>query len=304
MKYKTRALGTWNLVMVILCVLVACLCFLSGVYYALGMGKVSLLFVLPVFFVWPIIKTIISITNRYIIFDGKELTFHIETSKTNILQFPKYYVEKLKLKDIDFYGVFSDIYVKDVVKASRKKGSKEYYDIIVVKEGKIEMPIGTLKLGRPFAFVSNKGDSYAYDDALFAETQLSQLFYEIEKASGKASSGNIEGKSNVSSRKSIATLVFFIIASLIFVVLPVFAPFIECTIMQLPYVFMQFNQIQAAYSFILLFGNASLVLLLYIKNFSTSELLDRNNLIGYIASIAMFLFYGVFVALMVIAVLF
>ena len=304
MTYKTRALGTWNLLIIILGVLVGIMCGLSTLYYFMNTGNASIMFVFPLFFIWPIIKVVISMINRYIIFDGTELTFHIENRKTNIMQFPKYYVEKLKLEDITFYGVFTDMYVKDIIKASRKKGSKEYYDIIVVKEGRIEMPVGVLKLGNPLVFVSAKGDSYAYDDSLFTETQLSQLFYQMEKASGKAASGYVEGKANVSTKKSIASLTLFFVASLAFMVLPIFAPYIECTIKRLPYVFMQFNQLQAAYSFILLAANMALVVFMYYKNFSNSEQLERSNLIAYMAVIAMVCFYGIFLALVALTIIF
>ena len=304
MTYKTRALGTWNLLIIILAVLVGIMCCLSTLYYFMNIGNVNFMFVLPLFFVWPIIKLVISMTNRYIIFDGFELTFHIENTRTNILQFPKYYVEKLKLTDIDFYGVFTDMYVKDVIKASRKKGSKEYYDTIVVKEGKIEMPVGALKLGNPLVFVSTKGDSYAYDDSMFTEAQLSQLFYQIEKASGNAASGYVDGKANVSTKKTIASLTLFFVVSMIIMVLPIFAPYIECTIKRLPYVFMQFNQLQAAYSFILLVANIALVVFIYYKNFSSNEQLERTNLIAYIAAIAMVCLYGIFIALVALTIIF
>ena len=109
-----RALGTWNMIPVSVCIIVIALCLTSALLYIISEGSGSIFQVLPIVFIWPIGRMLYLNLDRYILLDGDRLIFHVEQQHTNLMQLPRFYVEEIGLDEISFFGVFTDLYIKEL----------------------------------------------------------------------------------------------------------------------------------------------------------------------------------------------
>lgn len=303
--YKMRALGTWNLLQVLVCIILIGLCVTSALWYIFSEGKGSVFQVLPILFIWPIGRLLYFNLDRYILLDGDRLVFHLEQQNTSIMSLPKFYSEEITLKELSFYGVFTDLYIKGLKKANRKKGEREAYDILTVKEGEIEIPVGLLKIGRPLAFVTKSKDSYVYDDAIFTDDQMSYLFHCIAQSSGKEPSGYIEAKesNHTSSKSGISYLLIGVLCVGLIAVslwLPAIQTLWDKTVV---FEFMQYSQLEVAYLIFISCGHLTLGVNLYSKYGLAKNNLEKANIISYISMITLGVFYSIACVLFAISLL-
>lgn len=297
-----RALGFTSLFSVAVYVILAAVCLGMGISYVLEGG--NFFKVLALLFVWPLIRWALLAFNRYIMLDGDRMIFHVEQAHRNLLQLPKFYVEEITLDELTFYGTYSDLYVKNVKKANRKKGSKEHYDIVTVKDGDIEIPVGTLKFGRPLAFVTKTHDSYVYDDAIFSEDQMAYLFYLIQKRCGMAPTGDVEARqisNNVTS--SVMTFTVTIVMLAVLCALGLCLPFAESLLTKVPFVFLQYTQLQTVYVALFIGGSiaAAIAFGAWKGLFGSNK--ERDSIISFLAAIIMAILYGASVLFLAIACL-
>lgn len=299
-----RALGTWNMIPVSVCIIVIALCLTSALLYIISEGNGSIFQVLPIVFIWPIGRMLYLNLDRYILLDGDRLIFHVEQQHTNLMQLPRFYVEEIGLDEISFYGVFTDLYIKGLKKANRKKGEREAYDIVTVKEGEIEIPVGLLKIGRPLAFVTKSKDSYVYDDSIFTDEQMGYLFQLIAERTGKQPSGYIEAHDNGTSSKSVGASFFIVLLCALLVVASLWIPAVE-TLWDstVTFQFLQYGQLEVAYLIFAVCGHLALGAYLHCKNSLSKQNLEKANIISYLAMISMGVFYSIFLVLFFISLL-
>lgn len=303
MNYTMRALSIWNLLQLMVSIILIALCIFSAVWYVVEGGSFWL--VIPILFIWPIARIAYLIGNRYIRVEEDRLIFNVEQAQSSLLSLPKFYTETILLKDIVFYGVYTDLYVKNVKIANRKKGQKEEFDIITVKEGDIEVPVGMLKFGNPLAFVTKYKDSYVYEDSLFTTPQIEHLFYCIEHNSNKKPSGFVEAKSSKNmTSKSIVSFVALVIVVIAFMGLSLLAPALPTLWDPAKvFVFMNYTQIETVYIMFLMFGHIALAVCAYAKKILMKTNAIAADIIALLAVICMAIFYGIAVILFVISVI-
>lgn len=301
--YTMRALSAWNLLQLVTNIALIAVCIFSAITYILNGG--SLWQMVPILFIWPLVRMAYLIGNRYIRVEDERLIFNVEQAHSSMLSLPKFYTEKILLKDLEFYGVYTDLYVKNVKLANRKKGQREPFDIITVKEGDIEVPVGMLKLGNPLAFVTKYKDSYVYEDSIFTTEQIEYLFYVIEHNSNKKASGFVEAKQtkNIAS-KSIASFIFTVLVVAVFMGLSLLVPALP-TLWDASKTFtlFEYSQLETIYIIFLVCGHIALAVIAYAKKVLMKSNAIAADIIVLVAAVSMALFYGVAIILFIITVI-
>ena len=303
MNYTMRALSVWNLLQLMAAVMLIAVCIFSAVTYVVDGGSFWL--VVPILFIWPLFRLAYLIGNRYIRVEDERLIFNVEQAHSSLLSLPKFYKETILLKDLEFYGVYTDLYVKNVKLANRKKGQREPFDIVTVKEGDIEVPVGMLKLGNLLAFVTKHKDSYVYEDSIFTSTQLEYLFYCIEHNSNKKCSGFVEAKpSKNMTSKSIGSFIAVVVVVAAFAGLSLMVPALP-TLWDptKTFTFLQYTQLETLYIISLIFGHIALAVMAYAKNVLMKKNAIAAEIIVLLGAISMALFYGVAIILFVLTVI-
>lgn len=301
--YKMRALSIWNLVQLMTSIIMIAVCIFSAVTYVVDGGSFWL--VVPILFIWPLVRMAYLIGNRYILVNGESLVFNVEQTQSSMLSLPKFYTETILLKDLVFYGVYTDLYVKNVKLANRKKGHREPFDIVTVKEGDIEVPVGMLKFGNPLAFVTKHKDSYVYEDSIFTHEQIEYLFYCIENNCGKAPTGFVEAKStkNMTS-KSIVSFVITIAVVAAFAGLSLLVPTIPSFWIEgWSSSFMNYTQLETLYLILLMCGHIALAVIAYAKKILIKTNAIAADIIALVAAVTMAIFYGIAIVLFVVTII-
>ena len=303
LSYTMRALSVWNLVQLMANIMLIALCIFSAVTYVVDGGSFWL--VVPILFIWPLARLAYLIGNRYIRVEDERLIFNVEQAHSSMLSLPKFYKETILLKDLDFYGVYTDLYVKNVKLANRKKGHREPFDIVTVKEGDIEVPVGMLKLGNPLAFVTKYKDSYVYEDSIFTPSQIEYLFYCIEHNSNKKCSGFIEAKQSKNmTSKSIGSFVAVVVLVALFAGLSLMVPALP-TLWDASktFTFLQYSQLETVYIILLVCGHIALAIIAYAKSVLMKTNAIAAEIIVLVGAVSMALFYGVAVVLFILTVI-
>ncbi|MCF0110320.1 MAG: hypothetical protein HUJ58_00330 [Erysipelotrichaceae bacterium] len=299
MKYKMRALGFTSLLTVSVYAVVTAACLGMGVSYLVNGG--SAFKVVPLLMVWPLIRNMYLIMNRYIQIEEDKITFHVEQAHTNLLSAPKFFVEEITTDELKFYGTYSDLYIKNIRKADRKKGSKEHYDIITVKDGEIEIPVGILKFGQPLAFVTKTRDSYVYDDAMFSEDQMAYFFYCVQQQCNIAPTGSVEASPFSTGSSSASVFVRVALMAVVFGAIGLCLPFAETLINKVPFTLFAYSNLQLVYVFVFEMGVlASCVSLAAYKNVIGNDK-EKSSLYNYTMGIAAAICFAVSILLVVIA---
>ena len=99
--YTMRALSAWNLLQLITNIALIAVCIFSAITYILNGG--SLWQMVPILFIWPLVRMAYLIGNRYIRVEDERLIFNVEQAHSSMLSLPKFYTEKILLKDLEFY---------------------------------------------------------------------------------------------------------------------------------------------------------------------------------------------------------
>ena len=303
LSYTMRALSVWNLVQLMANIMLIAVCIFSAVTYVVKGG--SLWLVVPILFIWPLVRMAYLIGNRYIRVEDERLIFNVEQAHSSMLSMPKFFQETILLKDLDFYGVYTDLYVKNVKLANRKKGHREPFDIVTVKEGDIEIPVGMLKLGNPLAFVTKHKDSYVYEDSIFTASQIEYLFYCIEHNSNKKCSGFIEAKEGKNmATKSIGSFLAVVVLVALFMGLSLMVPALPTLWDSTKtFTFLQYTQLETVYIILLVCGHIALGVIAYAKNVLMKANAIAAEIIVLVGTVSMALLYGVAVVLFIVTVI-
>ncbi len=305
MKIKIRAFGWINLVHLLITIIVILLCILTPLYYFLVIKNYNLFLLMPLVFIYPLIIHFVQTFNRYIMVDGDRLIFQLDNEKGNFLAWPKFYKDEFSLKDIKYYGDFSALYIKGYEKAQRpdKKNktvsSVGRYDIIEVSEGKLKVPVGSILIGNPLAFVFNK-NQYIIDDYLFSPEQYEALFYVINKNCNIEPSGGIKAiMRQHNSSESLFAFLLLILGGLVAIGLPFLVIYLFQTYTSLAISLNNIRPAETAFLFFFIFSNLCMVLYYRLKviksrNFASYDLIGFLAticaIIGYLAAIVIFIF--------------
>lgn len=263
----------------------------------------NFLSLLPFLFVYPLVIHFCVVFNRCIIVEDNKIILQIDHEKTSIFNWPKFYQDEFSLSDLRYYGVYSAMYIKGYKKAERinfnrnKNANDKRCDILDVKEGKLKIPVGTIVIGNPLAFVFKK-EQYIIDDYLFTPEQYAALFYTIETNCRISPSGGISAaKIDLTSQKSLASSLILLVGIVLALILPFGILYVLQTLTDLPIHAFTFNASESTILFFSIFGNLCLVLKYRLKaikhrNFESYDLIEFIATVclalGYIISLLVF----------------
>ena len=223
--------------------------------------------------------------------DGK-IRFSIDHERTKFFEQPKSIVDEFDLSDLKFYGDYTGIYILDVIKAPRGKNNHGEYDQLKVKEGTIKLPVGSLTIGNPLAFVFKK-ESYVIDDSLYSDIQKATLFRAIEeqtkiKPSGAIASAEISQGNSASLMQSGMMILVLLVGLGVAFALPILQGILTNTSVE----WFTFDYLQTAYVFMFAAGVLSAVVKMYARN---AEKRDYNygETLGFITFVMCVLFFSI-----------
>lgn len=298
MKVKIRPFGIISLTRIVL--------YMLGLVVALGMFtaafvvRTNIFLFLSIFTVWPLYKVLYRNYNRSILVEDDKIYFTIDHKIKGFFSPPKGIIEEFDLTKLKFYGVFTGIYILDAVKAKRGKKNHGEYDILSVKQGDFKMPIGTLTIGNPLAFVF-EDESYVIDDSLFSDIQKATIFRAIEDRTKIAPVGSIVsydyGKANSTSLFQSGQMILVLFAGItIAISLPYLQGILSGTYNQL----FTYDDFQTAYVFMFVCAVISIVVKMYARN---SKKKDSNfgETLGFITLVLSVLFLSVSIVVFIVS---
>lgn len=298
MKVKIRPFGIVSLTRIVLYMLGLVIAF--ALFAAAFIVRTNVFLYLTIIAVWPLYKVLYRNYNRSIVVEDDKIYFTIDHQIKGFFSSPKGIVEEFDLAKLKFYGVYTGIYILDAVKAKRGKKNHGEYDILRVKQGDFKLPVGTLTIGNPLAFVF-ENESYVIDDSLFSDIQKATIFRAIEDRTSIAPSGSIVsaeyGKANSASLFQSGQMILVLIVGVVVAIsLPYLQGIISGTSIQL----FTYDYLQTAYVFMFVCAVISIVVKMYARN---SEKKDSNfgDTLGFITLILSVLFISISALVFIIA---
>ena len=271
MKIRIRPFGIVGLVRIIFYIL--CMAVTLSIFAIALIMQTNLYMYLSILAIWPLFRLFYRNYHKSVIVDGKIITFVVDHNMKGFFGLPKVIVEEFDLDKLKFYGVFTGIYIEDIIKAKRGVKNSHEYDVVKVKAGEFKMNIGTLTIGNPLAFVF-QDESYVLDDSLFSDIQKAMLFRAIEESTKIAPSGAIESadfnRPNSISLVQFGKMTIVLITGL---VIAFYLPYLQGYITQSPVVLFSYDTLQITYIFIFVCG----VIALLVNMYTRSSISKDNN---------------------------
>ncbi len=298
MKVKIRPFGIISLTRIILYLLG----FIAAIamFVAAFIVRTNIFLYLSIIAVWPLYKVLYRNYNRSILVEDDKIYFTIDHQIKGFFSSPKGLVEEFDLAKLKFYGVFTGIYILDAVKGMRGKKNHGEYDILRVKQGDFKIPIGTLTIGNPLAFVF-EDESYVIDDSLFSDIQKATIFRAIEDRTKIAPSGSIVSadynKANTASLFQSGQMILVLIVGM---VIAIGLPYLQGILSGTPIQLFTYDYLQTAYVFMFVCAVISIVVKMYARN---SEKKDSRfgETLGFITLVLSALFLSISVIVFIVA---
>lgn len=270
MKIRIKPFGIIGLVRIIFYIL--CMAAAISIFAIALIINTNPYMYLSILVVWPLFRLFYRNYHKSVIVDGKTITFIVDHDMKGFFYLPKAIVEEFDLEKLKFYGVFTGIYIEDIIKAKRGIKNNHEYDIIKVKEGEFKMNIGTLTIGNPLAFVF-QNESYVLDDSSFSDVQKAMLFRAIEESTKIAPSGAIES-ADFNRPNSISLIQFskMIIVLITGLVIVFYLPYLQGYLTKIPSVLFHYDTLQMTYMFMFICGLVSLIV-----NMVTQSSISKDN---------------------------
>jgi len=295
MKIKIRPFGWINILHLFITIILICLCIAWPLYNTIT-STYNVFSYVALLFVFPLVVHFAQFYNRFIMVDQDKIIFHIDCENPSLFKFPKFYNDEFPLKDLKYYGVFSAPYIKGYKKADKtdkkSKPNTFIYHTLEVKEGKLKIPLGSIIVGNPLAFVFSK-NQYILDDYLFTNEQYSALFRAIEDNCDLAPSGAVKsGYFNEEDNSGLASSFMIIFSIVCAIALPIGITYLLSTFTALPIVFAFRNNLTTSFVTVFILGSLSLVIRLHSDRVK-SQSFEKYEVIGFIANVCTGLFYTI-----------
>lgn len=298
MKVKIRPFGIVNLIFIVLYIIG--LLAVVGMFITAFIIRTNIFLYLIIIAVWPLYKILYQNYNRSIVVENNKIYFTIDHQMNGFFKLPKRVIEEFDLSQLKFYGVFTGIYILDAVKGKRGKKAHDEYDVIRVKQGVFKIPVGTLTIGNPMAFVF-ENESYVIDDSLFSDIQKETIFRAIEDQTKIAPAGAVDSANyNKANTASFFQSGKMVLAMIIGVVFAFSLPLIQGVFTGKPVQLFVYDYLQTTYVFMFVCAVVSIVVRMYARN---SEKKDANfsETLGFITLVLIVLFLSISVVVFILS---
>lgn len=276
MKIRIKPFGIVGLVRIVFYIL--CMAVALSIFAIALIIQTNLYMYLSILALWPLFRLFYRNYHKSVTVDGNKITFIVDHDMKNFFRLPQGIVEEFDLKKLKFYGVFTGIYIEDIIKAKRGIKNSHEYDVVKVKNGEFKMNIGTLTIGNPLAFVF-QDESYVLDDSSFSDIQKAVLFSAIEESIKIAPSGAIESadfnKPNSISLVQFGKMSIVLITGL---VIAFYLPYLQASLTKSSIVLFNYDTLQITIIFMFVGGVISFIVNMVVRSSISKDINFRESL--------------------------